>query len=63
MDFLKEVHILVISENFANSPPSASNFKSGSQLLEHFFLTEGQNNFGKKIQIFEVFSTNDRFID
>ena len=34
---------------FANSGPSASNFKSFSQSLEQFFLTEGQNNFGNKI--------------
>ena len=34
---------------FANSHPSASNFKSFSRSLEHFFLTEGQNNFENKI--------------
>ena len=34
---------------FANSKPSASNFKSFSRSLEHFFLTVGQNNFGNKI--------------
>ena len=34
---------------FANSPPSASNFKSFSRSLEQFFLTVGQNNFGNKI--------------
>ena len=34
---------------FANSRPSASNFKSFSWSLEHFFLTVGQNNFGNKI--------------
>ena len=34
---------------FANSWPSASNFKSFSQSLEHFFLTAGQNNFDNKI--------------
>ena len=33
-------------KNFANSFPSASNFK---KILEHFFLTVGQNNFGNKI--------------
>jgi hypothetical protein len=37
---------------FADSRPSASNFKSFSQSLEHFFLTVGQNNFGNKIQVF-----------
>ena len=36
-------------KNFANSSPSASNFKSFSQSLEHFFLTVGQNNFVNKI--------------
>jgi hypothetical protein len=35
-------------KNFANSWPSASNFKSFSRSLEQFFLTLGQNNFGKK---------------
>ena len=34
---------------FANSWPSASNFKSFSQSLEQIFLTVGQNNFGNKI--------------
>jgi hypothetical protein len=34
---------------FANSRPSASNFKSFSRSLEQFFLTLGQNNFGNKI--------------
>ena len=32
-------------KNFANSWPSASNFKGFSRSLEHFFLTKGQNNF------------------
>ena len=36
-------------KTFANSWPSASNFKSFSILLEQFFLTVGQNNFGNKI--------------
>ena len=36
-------------EIFANSRPSASNFKSFSRSLEQFFLTVGQNNFGNKI--------------
>ena len=35
--------------NFANSWPSASNFKSFSRSQEQFFLTVGQNNFGNKI--------------
>ena len=34
---------------FANSRPSASNFKSLSRSLEQFSLTVGQNNFGYKI--------------
>ena len=36
---------------FANSWPSASNFKSVSKSLGHFFLTVGQNNYGNKIPI------------
>ena len=36
-------------KNFANSWPSASNFKSFSRSLEQFFLTVGQNNFSNKI--------------
>ena len=36
-------------KNFANSWPSASNFKSFSRSLEQFFLTVGQNKFGNKI--------------
>ena len=39
-------------KHFANSWPSASNFKSFSQSLEQFFLTADQNNFGNKIPIF-----------
>ena len=36
-------------KHFANSRPSASNFKSFSQSLEQLFLTLGQNNFDNKI--------------
>ena len=36
-------------KKFPNSWPSASNFKSFSRSLKHFFLTVGQNNFGNKI--------------
>ncbi len=36
-------------KNFANSQPSASNFKFFSQLLEQFFFTVDQNNVGNKI--------------
>ena len=39
---------------FANTRRSASNFKSFSPSLEQFFLTIGQNNFGKKIPIIWV---------
>ena len=50
-------------KNFATSRPSASNFKSFSWSLEHFFLTVGQNNFGNKIPCFpyiyyEIFKCN-----
>ena len=38
-------------KNFANSRPSASNFKSFFRSLEQFFLTVGQNNFGNKIPL------------
>ena len=40
--------------NFANSRPSASNFKSFSQSQEQFFLAVGQNNFGNKIPLLKV---------
>ena len=36
---------------FANSRPSASNFKSFSWSLEQYFLTKGQNIFGNKIPL------------
>ena len=36
-------------KKFANSRPSALNFKSFSRSKEFFFLTVGQNNFGNKI--------------
>ena len=41
-------------KSFANSLPSASNFKSFSRSLDQFFLTVCQNNFGSKI----LFSQN-----
>ena len=44
---------------FANSWPSASNFKSFSRSLEQFFLTVGQNNFGNKIPMYFNIWTND----
>ena len=40
---------------FANSRPSTLHFKIFSQLLEQFFLTVGQNNFGNKIR-FSLYS-------
>ena len=36
-------------KHFANSRPTACNFKTFSWSLEQFFLTVGQNNFGNKI--------------
>ena len=42
-------------KNFANSRPSASNFKSVSRSLEQFFLTVCQNNFGNKIPFLRKF--------
>ena len=37
---------------FANSWPSALNFKCFSQSLEQFFITVGQNNYGNKIPMY-----------
>ncbi len=45
-------------KNFANSRPSASNFKSFSQSLEQFFLTVGPNNFGNKIPFQTLLGSN-----
>ena len=42
-------------KKLANSQPSASNFKSFSPPLEHFFLAVGQNNFGNKIPFLKTF--------
>ena len=42
---------------FANSWPSALNFKSFFRSLQQFFLTVGQNNFGNKIPLV-TFSPN-----
>ncbi len=39
-------------KSFANSRPSAMNFKSFSWSLEQFFLTVSQNNFSNKIPFF-----------
>ena len=48
-------------KNFANSWSSASNFKSFTRSLEHFFLTVGQNSFGDKIPNFPMitFASNN----
>ena len=47
---------------FANSRLPASNFKSFSRSLEQFFLTVGQNNFGKKyhFQYLSLFPSKTR---
>ena len=45
-------------KNFANFWPSASNFKSFSQSLEHFFLTVGQNNSDNKIPFKKKYISN-----
>ena len=43
-------------ENFANSHPSASNFKGFPRSREQFFfLTIGEDNFGNKIPILNVY--------
>ena len=41
-------------KKISNSWPSASNFKSFSRSREHFCLTAGQNNFGKKIPFLNI---------
>ena len=48
-------------KNFANSRPSASNFKSFSRSLEQFFLTVGQNNVSNKIPILMFFMNRINF--
>ena len=40
--------------DFADSQPSASNFKSFSWSLEYFFLTVRQNSFGNKIPFLSI---------
>ena len=52
--FLMEIVLVSDLKNFANSRPSASNFKSFSRSLEQFFLTVGQNNFGNKIPFLKL---------
>ena len=54
-----KVHKSRICDILETLKSSASNFKSDSQSPEHFFLTEGQNNFGNKIlPFFVVFSSS-----
>ena len=48
---------------FANSRPSASNFKSFSQSVEQFFLKVGKNNFGKNIPIVIVAQSTGSQVD
>ena len=47
---------------FENSRPLALNFKRFSWLLEHFFLTVGQNNFGNKIPAIPSFQFKSRVL-
>ena len=47
---------------FANSRPSASNFKSFLRSSEHFFLTVGQHNFGNKIPIQILYDLTTRHL-
>ena len=47
---------------FVNSGPLASNFKSFSRSLEHFFLTVGQNNFGNKIPFIRQYLAKMYFV-
>ena len=46
---LLEINCSSDLKNFANSCPSASNFKSFSLSIEQFFLTVSQKKFGNKI--------------
>ena len=48
---------------FANSRPSALNFKSFSWSIEQFFLAVGKNNFGNKIPFFSIFSLGRANVD
>ena len=47
---------------FANSQPSASNFKNFSQSVEQFFLTVGQNNFGNKMPFLQFVQPKMNFL-
>ena len=51
--FTVKIDYLNCLKIFANSLLSASNLKSFSLSLEHFFLTVSQNNFGNKIPFFQ----------
>ena len=58
-DLLRAKIVLVIDlKHFANSQPSASNFKFFSESLDHFFLTVQQNNFGNKIPFLSSLKNN-----
>ena len=49
---------------FANSWPSASNFRNFSRSLKQFFLKVGQNSFGSKILFFvSYFIAKDHVVD
>ena len=47
-------------KNFANSWPSASNFKSFSRSQEQFILTVGLNNFGNKFPLLPAQADSSR---
>ena len=49
--FTVQTYCSSVLKIFANSQTSASNFKRFSWSLEFFFLPEGQNNFGNKMQV------------
>ena len=49
-------------KTFESSRPSASNFKSFSRSLEHFFQRVGQNNFGNKIPFLRLEKTPQKYI-
>ena len=50
--FVSQTVLAYCEKCFANSQPSALNFKSFSRLLEQFCLTGGPNNFCNKIPFF-----------
>ena len=56
--FTDWINCLSDLKNFANSRPSASNFKSFSRSQEQFFLEVGQNNFFNKIPLPKIWTEN-----